>query len=273
MPTTLTLGQYDMVYNSLSFTIAAMGAAFVFFLMARGTVAYKFQRVLEVGAIIVGIACYHYVRMFNSWTEAYTHEAGTAVYTATSVLFNEAYRYADWLLTVPLLLVELIAVLYITGSQRGSLIMKLVIAAVLMIVLGYPGEVSSSVPTRLFWGTLSTIPFLYILWVLWTQVGIAIPKESPAVGSLMFGLRLLLLASWGVYPIAYLMPLFPIDPADALVLKQVGYSIADVVAKPMYGLMIYAIARLKTQQENAPAPDGALVPHDNTVAPSTATVI
>ncbi|MBC8142541.1 MAG: bacteriorhodopsin [Armatimonadetes bacterium] len=262
----LTLGQYDIVYNSLSFTIAAMGAAFVFFLMARATVAYKFQRVTEVAALIVGIACYHYVRMFGSWTAAYTHTAGTNGYTPTGELFNEAYRYADWLLTVPLLLIELIAVLYITGNRRAGMVRNLVIAAVVMIVTGYPGEVATDTPTRLIWGTISTIPFVYILFVLWTEVGEAMKRETPEVASLLFGIRLLLLASWGVYPIAYLMPLFPIGAADALVFKQVGYSIADVVAKPLYGLMIYAIARLKTQQENAPAPDGASVPHDDTVA-------
>ncbi len=263
----LTIGQYDLVYNSLSFTIAAMGAAFVFFLMARTTVAYKFQRVTEVAALIVGIACYHYVRMFMSWTAAYTHAAGTTFYTPTGELFNEAYRYADWLLTVPLLLVELIAVLYLTGAKRAGTIRNLVIAAALMIVTGYPGEVATDNTTRFIWGVISTIPFVYILFVLWTEVGIAIKRESPEVANLLTNIRLLLLASWGVYPIAYMMPFFPsINAADALVYKQLGYSIADVVAKPLYGLMIYAIARLKTQQENAASPDGALVPHDDTVA-------
>ena len=262
----LSIGQYDTVYNSLSFTIAAMGAAFVFFLMARGTVAYKYQRVTEVAALIVGIACYHYVRMFASWTAAYTHTAGTMVYTQTGERFNEAYRYADWLLTVPLLLVELIAVLYLTGTKKASVTMNLVIAAALMIILGYPGEVSNDITTRLIWGTLSTIPFVYILFVLWTEVGAAMAKESDEVRGWLFSIRLLLLGSWGVYPIAYLLPLLHLDPATALVGKQLGYSIADVIAKPLYGLMIYAIVRIKTQQEKGAAPEGALVPHDHPLA-------
>ncbi len=264
----LSVDQYDTVYNSLSFTIAAMGAAFVFFLMARGTVAYKFQRVTEVAALIVVIACYHYSRMFSSWTAAYSHVAGSGVYTQTGERFNEAYRYADWLLTVPLLLVELIAVLYITGNKKAALTRNLVIAAALMIVLGYPGEVSDNITTRLIWGTLSTIPFVYILFVLWTEVGAAMATESEEVKGWLFSIRLLLLASWGVYPIAYLLPLLHLDPATALVGKQLGYSIADVIAKPIYGLMIYAIVRIKTQREQAEAPDGALVPHDHTLPPS-----
>ena len=254
MPT-LTLGQYDLVYNVLSFTIAAMGAAFVFFLLVRNTVAPKYQRVMVIAAIIVGIAAYHYIRMFSSWSAAFSL-VGT-VYTPTEVIFNEAYRYADWLLTVPLLLVELIVVLSITGLQRRGLITRLVVASALMIVLGYPGEISLDVGTRLVWGTLSTIPFIYILYVLWRELGAAMTRESAEVRVLVRNLRLLLLASWGVYPIAYLLPLLNLDPALALVGRQVGYSIADIVAKPAYGLLIYAIARIKTQQELAEAPEGA----------------
>lgn len=263
MMPTLSLGQYDLVYNSLSFTIAAMGAAFVFFLLSRSTVGYRYQRVVEVAAIIVGIACYHYIRMFSSWIAAFTHSG--MGYTPTNELFNEAYRYADWLLTVPLLIVEIISVIYVTGQHRSGLVSKLVIAAVLMIVLGYPGEVSADATARFVWGTLSSIPFVYIVAVLWQEVGKAMERETEEVRSLLFIVRLVLLASWGVYPIAYLLPLLHLDPAVALVGKQVGYSIADVVAKPAYGLLIYAIARIKTQQEKTEAPDGAFAPRDGAV--------
>lgn len=265
----LTLGQYDLVYNSLSFTIATMGAAFVFFLLARTTVAPPYQRVMVIAAIIVGIASYHYVRMFSSWNASFSLTGTT--YTPTSERFNEAYRYADWLLTVPLLLVELIAILNITGRQRGSLTAKLVVAAVLMIVLGYPGEVSSDVGTRLLWGTISTIPFVYILYVLWGEVGAAMTNETPGVSLLMRNLRLLLIASWGVYPIAFLLPLLNVDPALSLVGRQVGYSIADIVAKPAYGLLIYAILRIKTQQMATDGLEGTLAPaHYETVHASEA---
>jgi len=94
--------------------------------------------------------------------------------------------------------------------------------------------------------------------VLWIELGTVMARESPEVRVLVRNLRLLLLASWGVYPIAYLLPLFNFDPALALVYRQVGYSIADIIAKPAYGLMLFAIALIKTQQEPEVAPEGAL---------------
>lgn len=265
MPT-LSIGQYDMVYNALSFTIAAMGAGFVFFLLARGTVAFKYQRVLEIAAIIVAIACYHYFRMFSSWTSAFTHDG--ANFKPTNELFNEAYRYADWLLTVPLLLVELLTVIYVVGKSDKNLSGRLIVAAALMILLGYPGEIASDMTTRFIWGTLSSIPFVYIVATLWREVGTAMARESEEVRGLLFTVRLVILASWGVYPIAYLLPLLHLSPDVALVGKQVGYSIADIIAKPAYGLLIYAIARVKTREEQAAAPAGAKIQQEGIIAPA-----
>ena len=60
-------------------------------------------------------------------------------------------------------------------------------------------------------------------------------------------MRLLLFATWGVYPIAYILPLyFPGSGANGWVGMQIGYSLADILAKCLYGLLIYKIARLKS---------------------------
>lgn len=71
-----------------------------------------------------------------------------------------AYRYVDWLLTVPLLLIEAVAVLALAKNVSSGIAARLGIAAVFMIALGYPGEISTDAATRLLWGTLSTVPFL-----------------------------------------------------------------------------------------------------------------
>lgn len=61
--------------------------------------------------------------------------------------------------------------------------------------------------------------------------------------------RLLLLATWGFYPIVFLLPIVGVAGPGVLVAVQVGYAVADVLAKCGYGLMIYAIARAKTEAE------------------------
>jgi tetrahydromethanopterin S-methyltransferase subunit B len=100
------------------------------------------------------------------------------------------------------------------------------------------------------WGVLSSIPFLYILYVLFVEMTKASSTQPAQVGKELRGLRWLLLATWGVYPISYLLPQLGISGSDSFVGRQIGYSIADVLAKCLYGLLIYKIARLKSYADD-----------------------
>jgi bacteriorhodopsin len=147
---------------------------------------------------------------------------------------------------VPLLLFETVAVLALAPAVRKSLLLKLIPASALMIILGYPGELAADNGVKAVWGALSTIPFLYILWVLFVELNRAAKSQPNQVGKDLSGLRWLLLATWGVYPISYMFPMFGWDGADSFVYRQVGYSIADILAKCAFGLLIYKIAREKS---------------------------
>jgi bacteriorhodopsin len=256
---TLTAAEYTLVYNAFSFTFAAMFASFLFFVLSRGQIAPAYRSALTMSALVVAIAGYHYFRIFESWGAAFViDEAGN--YVASGAPFNDAYRYIDWLLTVPLLVAELVAVMKLSKGS-GGLTFRLATAAALMVILGYPGEVSTDMGTRALWGAISTVPFVYILWVLFRELGPAIDRQTGQAKVLLRNIRLLLLATWGFYPIVYLLPILGIEPTSALVAVQIGYCIADVAAKCGYGIMIYAIAREKSiadgyNPEAVPAPAG-----------------
>jgi bacteriorhodopsin len=241
----LSPSQFNLIYNAFSFAIATMFAAALFFFNARAQVGQKYRIALLVSAIVVSIAGYHYFRIFNSWDAAYSLQNG--VYTLTGAPFNDAYRYVDWLLTVPLLLVEAVAVLALPVKEARPLLIKLAAASVVMIATGYPGEISHDLTTRIIWGTVSTIPFAYILYVLWVELSKSLVRQPAVVQSLVRSMRLLLLLSWGVYPIAYLLPMLGITGTSATVGVQLGYTIADVLAKPVFGLLVFAIAIAKTK--------------------------
>jgi bacteriorhodopsin len=241
----LTPSQFNLIYNAFSFAIAAMFASALFFFNARAQVGPKYRLALLVSALVVSIAGYHYFRIFNSWDAAYSLQNGA--YTLTGAPFNDAYRYVDWLLTVPLLLVEAVAVLALPGKEARPLLIKLAIASIVMIATGYPGEISHDITIRIIWGTVSTIPFAYILYVLWVELSKSMVRQPAAVQTLVRNMRLLLLLSWGVYPIAYLLPMLGIVGTSATIGVQLGYTIADVLAKPIFGLLVFAIAITKTK--------------------------
>ena len=253
MPT-LTVSQFSLVYNALSFVFAAMLAAFVFFILSRQNIAPQLRNALTMSALVVVVAGYHYFRIFESWNAAYILKDG--VYTASGQPFNDAYRYIDWLLTVPLLVAELIASLGLSRKVGGNLTARLAVAAALMVALGYPGEIAADNTTRLIWGVLSTLPFLYIVYTLFTELGRSTTSQPAEVKALFGRARLLMLATWGFYPIVYSLKYFGNLNADVVIAVQIGYCIADVLAKAGFGVMIYMIARAKTEAE---APVGSTV--------------
>ncbi|MFM8927848.1 MAG: bacteriorhodopsin [Rhodoluna sp.] len=259
----LTGWEFSAVYNMLSLGIASMLFTSIFLWIARDRVLPKYRLAVMVSATVTSIAAYHYFRMFDSFAHAYgMNDASAAANAAGMALdfggahYNVGYRYIDWFLTVPLLLVELVAVLGLAKEVQSSLLKRLVPAAALMIVLGYPGDIKADLwgiqPSM--WGLLSTIPFLYIMYVLWIELSKSLEKQSEKIRKLFLGLRLLLLATWGVYPITFILAMgTPAGqaPTGAEVLaREVGYSIADILAKCLFGLIIFSIARIKSAEDD-----------------------
>ncbi|WP_226019095.1 bacteriorhodopsin-like [Novosphingobium sp. FKTRR1] len=245
----ITLFQYSLIYNAFSFTLAAMAATTLFLWISRSDVAAPYRTAVTISGLVTAIAAYHYWRIFNSWEAAYDVRNG--VVAATGYAFNDAYRYVDWLLTVPLLLVELVLVMRLDPADARSKSLTLGFAAALMIVLGYPGEVAADIPTRALWGTLSAIPFVYIVWQLFSGLGASIERQPGAVKGLVKQARLLTFASWGFYPIVYMAPYVHLSGADATTTIQLGYTIADLIAKAVVGLLVFNIAVRKSQLEAA----------------------
>jgi bacteriorhodopsin len=243
--------QHNIVYNMLSLGIASMLFTSIFLWFARERVLPKYRMAVMVSATVTSIAAYHYVRMFDSFNEAYK-VGGDLI--AGFEGYNVGYRYVDWFLTVPLLLVELVAVMGLARAVQSSLLKRLVPAAAAMILLGYPGDMH----TQLFglsnsmWGLLSTIPFLYIMYVLFVEISKSLAAQSPKVQGLLKTARTLLVATWGVYPITFIIAMNNTGAPSFsdVVAREVGYSIADILAKCAFGLLIFVVARVKSAEDS-----------------------
>merc|ERR1712118_525271 len=118
------------------------------------------------------IAAYHYIRIFNSWVDANENHPATvtggamelAAPTLTGIPFNDAYRYMDWLLTVPLLLIEILLVMKLEPRTFSEKAKTLGVGSALMIVSGYYGElvVTGDLTPRWMCWFISMMFFLYI---------------------------------------------------------------------------------------------------------------
>lgn len=271
----ISYANYNAVYNALSFGIAGMGAASLFVLLQSFNVIKKYRTALLINFLVTAIATYHYFRIFNSWDAAYEVKEVTGsdeyIVVKTGKSFNDAYRYVDWLLTVPLLLIELILVMGLSEKDTKSLSWQLGIASAIMVAVGYPGEISDDQTTRWIFWAISMLFFLFVLYNLLVGLGKAagdaIPikdedssEEEPVqvqvgvvnnkpVQNLIAAARYLTAVSWCTYPVVYMIKSLNISGADAMAWEQVGYSVADFVAKAVFGILIWKIAQTKSDLE------------------------
>merc|ERR1712187_44425 len=111
--------QYQAVYNTLSFSLASMMATTVFLCFRSFAVSDRYQSAVLISGLVTFIAAYHYFRIFNSWVDAYHYSPGCQP-ELTGVSVNDAYRYMDWLLTVPLLLIEILLVMKLTDEEYAQ---------------------------------------------------------------------------------------------------------------------------------------------------------
>merc|ERR1712222_88827 len=86
----------------------------------------------------------------------------------SGVPFNDAYRYMDWLLTVPLLLMEIILTMKLSPEESSSYCRQLGVTSAAMIAVGYPGElvITGDLSQRWMYWFFSMMVFLSLVYTL-----------------------------------------------------------------------------------------------------------
>ena len=220
----------------------------------------RYKSAVLISGLVTFIAAYHYIRIFNSWVGAYKYAAGklkdgameSGAPTLTGVPFNDAYRYMDWLLTVPLLLIEILLVMQLPEEEFSGKAWTLGLGSALMIVSGYYGElvVSGDLTPRWVCWFISMLFFLYIVYELLVGLAAATNSETdPVVKGKIQTAQLMTVVSWCTYPVVYLFPMLGINAAHAVVSIQIGYCASDIISKCGVGILIYQITYAKSNKE------------------------
>ena len=230
------LGETD--YTGFTFFIGtmAMMAATAFFLLERNSVEGKWRLSLTVSALITGIACVHYYYMRDFWIQ-----------TGTS---PTAFRYIDWILTVPLMCVEFYLLTKPFGA-KGSTLFKLIVASTWMLVTGYIGEAAILGGGSVLWGFISTIGYLYIVYEVFAGDirKLSQSSDSPELKQAMFLLGIFITLGWSIYPIGY-MTMADNWLAGAFDMN-ITYNIADAINKIGFGLVVYSVAKAESEKIRA----------------------
>ncbi|MCH1597157.1 MAG: bacteriorhodopsin-like [Pseudomonadales bacterium] len=220
-------------YVGVTFWIisAAMVAATYFFTVERDRAVGKWKTSLTVAAMVTGIAAIHYFYMRGVW-----------VSTGESPL---VFRYVDWLLTVPLQIIEFYLILAAIAVVRAALFWKLMIASLVMLVFGFLGELGAMSYWPAF--AIGMAGWLYIIYEIFAGEAsqISAANGTAASQTAFNALRLIVTVGWAIYPIGYILGA---GEGGAAGLNLI-YNLADFVNKIAFGVVIWVAAT--SSSENA----------------------
>ena len=228
MDKSIMLNPSDYVGMSFWIISAAMVAATFSFWVERDRAIGKWKTSLSVAAMVTGIAAIHYFYMREVWV--YTGESPTV------------FRYVDWLLTVPLQIVEFYLILAAMTAVATGLFWRLLIASLVMLIAGYLGEVNSGNATALWvLFIIGLAGWIYIIYEVFAGEASRInASEGTVAGQKAFNaLRLIVTVGWAIYPLGYIYGYAGGGNVDAL---NIIYNLADFVNKIAFGVVIWAAA-------------------------------
>ena len=204
----------------------AMVAATAFFFLERDRVAVKWKTSLTVAGLVTGVAAWHYFYMRGVWVT--TGDSPTVL------------RYIDWLITVPLQIVAFYVILAAVTTVAVGLFWRLLVAALIMLVFGYCGEIGALNVTLAF--VIGLAAWLYIVYEVFAGEASQVNAGSGnAAGQAAFNaLRLIVTVGWAIYPLGYAVGYFG-GGIDTVSLNLI-YNVADFVNKIAFCMAIYVAA-------------------------------
>jgi bacteriorhodopsin len=223
---TALLASDDFVGISFWLVSMALLASTAFFFLEAGNVASGWRTSIVVAGLVTGIAFIHYMYMRDVWVM--TGESPTV------------YRYIDWLITVPLLMVEFYLILKAVGKANSGMFWRLLIGTTVMLVGGYLGEAGYINATLGF--IIGMAGWVYILYEIFSgEAGKAAAKSGNKALVTAFGaMRMIVTVGWAIYPLGYVFG-YLTGGVDASSLNVI-YNLADFINKIAFGLIIWAAA-------------------------------
>ncbi|MEM1060154.1 MAG: bacteriorhodopsin [Verrucomicrobiota bacterium] len=229
-----------VVYFTFIVSFFGMIAGSVFFAMQRNAVPKDYQSSMVITAIILLIAAMNYYYMKEIYLIGIADGSET---------FPTEFRYIDWLLTVPLMLIKFPSMLGL-GPKGLRFLVILVVLSLLMITTGFLGEINFDQPT-IHYGlfAVGSVAWLLIVAMLFFSLSDLPEQVDHFKRTAITRMAWFVLIGWAIYPLGYLAPTFGLEPA----VRELVYNVGDLINKVGLGLFVFAagVASAKYQRELA----------------------
>ncbi len=210
-----------LTLGTLSFIAATV---FFIFLMTRAPQGSRHFFVIT--AIITGVAGFFYLTMATGSTS--TLIEGRIFYFG---------RYIDWVITTPLLLLDLTLLALPNWRRNIGLIAGLIALDVFMILTGLLAGQSTSEFARGFWFIVSTAAMVVLLYLVYTQLFASAQSQPGSVQQVFRTLAILTIVLWSLYPIVWLLGTEGFNAVGSTV-EVFLFLILDILAKIGFGFLL-----------------------------------
>ena len=217
----------DLVGVSFWIISVAMVASTAFFFLEGNSVAKHWQTSVRVAGLVTLIAAIHYYYMRAVWVQTGENP--------------NVFRYIDWLLTVPLQMVEFYLILAAVGAATAGMFWRLLIGTLVMLIAGFLGENGSINVTVGF--IVGMAGWIYILYEVFAGEAAQAnaSSNSKAQQSAYNAMKWIVSIGWSIYPIGYFLG-YLAGGTDENALNAI-YNLADIINKIAFGLVIWAAAK------------------------------
>ncbi|HRD67865.1 MAG TPA: bacteriorhodopsin [Candidatus Competibacter sp.] len=218
-------------------TMLGMAGASIYFWLERDTLEPNFRSAATVAGIYTAIAATMYFRMSGI--------VGTDGSIQGILALPTHIRYIDWLITTPLMLVNLTILLEVTSEKKG-LVVAIIAADIAMIVFGFFGERFADTPNTIFesWVmfSLGILAYIMLLYMLYGTFGDVAKDKVAPVKRAFFNIRLIILIGWSIYPIGFMFGMLGDNDAYKII-RELIYNMSDLVNKVGLGLIALIAAK------------------------------
>lgn len=277
--------QFEVIRHTFAFTAAVFAAALVYFALSAFSVRQSWRLTSFISAVVMVSATLELGNIWITWSNTFdvaiapeavlaaatagtaaagtvplvTEEAVAQVARVPGQVFSNGYRYANWMIDVPMLLTQFLIVLGFTARDFGRRWAALFSLGWSMIILGYIGQyyepqvagfVEGSGIGFWIWGGLSWLAFFALLYFANDAYKTGLPFLTPRAQETMRLAWYTLLVSWFLYGFVYLIPGIPVinDSATWVMIRQILYSFCDITSKVVFGVMLARVAQIMSKE-------------------------
>ena len=237
----------EAIWLALGTAMMLLGTVY-FIAKGWGVKDPKQQEYFVITTMITGIASAAYLSMFFGFGLTEVEVAGRGV------LDIYWARYADWLFTTPLLLLDLALLAKASRIETSALI----ILDAFMIVTGLVGALSKQMTFRYTWWFISTVAMILVLYFLYSVLTSRVQEMDDDVKGTFTTLRNLVLVLWTLYPILWIVGTEGAGVVN-LYVETLGFMVLDVLAKVGFG---FILLRSRAILGDAEAPEPSAEPAD-----------